>query len=654
MCGIAGYFNLQAPPEPTPRLLERMIWPLRHRGPDGFGFFHDQHAGLAHARLSIIDLEGGWQPICNEDRSIWVVFNGEVFNYIELREQLVRLGHRFATNSDTEVLVHLYEEKGADCISELNGQYAIALYDSKQRSLLLARDRLGIRPLFYCRHRGRFFFASEIKAIFSADPSVPRSIDPQVLKDIFTFWSPVGSDTIFNGVQQLQPGHTLLVNGQGFETQRRYWDIDYRAALLDGTAAELAEELRALLVDSVRLQLRADVPVGAYLSGGLDSSALTSLIRHYTTNPLKTFSVGFEDAVYDERPEQANVVDYLHTDHDQVVCSYAAIAEVFPEVVYHSEAPLLRTAPAPLYLLARLVRQHRYKVVLTGEGADEILGGYDLFKEAKVRAFIASMPDSSCRAMLLKRLYPYLALSPTHSAEYAKKFFATDADPEKEIFYGHQTRWKNGQFIARFLSAECDTPGYSPLAKATAHFAGQLRGLSFFTRAQYVESKLLLANYLLCSQGDRMSMAHAVEGRYPFLDHRVVEFAAKLPVRLKMKGLNEKYLLKKAMRPYLPPMVVNRKKQPYMAPDIHSFFSATVPPYVEYLLEPKNLEKAGLFDVSMVTRLVQKCRTGARQGFRENMALVGVLSTMSLHEQFIANWQADCPEVLPNTRKSIQ
>lgn len=630
-----------------------MIWPLRHRGPDGFGFFQDKHAGLAHARLSIVDLEGGWQPISNEDRSIWVVFNGEVFNYIELREKLVRLGHRFATNSDTEVLVHLYEEKGADFVGELNGQFAIALYDSKKKSLLLARDRLGIRPLFYCRHRGRFLFASEIKALFSADPCLPRCIDPQVLKDIFSFWSPIGSDTIFRGVQQLQPGHTLLVTGQGGEAQQQYWDIDYQTALLDGSEDELAEELRALLIDSVRLQLRADVPVGAYLSGGLDSSTITSLIRHYTTNPLRTFSVIFEDTEYDERHEQAEVVEYLHTEHDQVSCNHAAIAKVFPAVVYHTETPILRTAPAPLYLLSQLVRQHNYKVVLTGEGADEILGGYDLFKEAKVRAFIACMPDSSYRAMLLKRLYPYMALSPTHSAGYAKKFFNTDADPETEMFYGHQPRWKNGQFITRFLSEEFDVRGYSPLAKATEHFAGRLRGLSFFTRAQYVESKLLLANYLLCSQGDRMGMAHAVEGRFPFLDHRLVEFAAKIPVRLKMKGLNEKYLLKKAMRKYLPPAILKRKKKPYMAPDIPSFFGATVPPYVEYLLEPRNIEESGLFNVSMVNRLVNKCRTGIRQGFRENMALVGVLSTMSLHDQFVANWQANCPDILPNTRKSF-
>ena len=653
MCGIAGYFNLQAPTEGSLRLLERMIWSLRHRGPDGFGFFQDEQVGLAHARLSIIDLEGGWQPICNEDKSIWVIFNGEIFNYIELREQLVRQGHRFTTSSDTEVLVHLYEEKGADFVKELNGQFAIALYDTRKQSLLLARDRMGIRPLFYCLHRGRCYFGSEIKAIFSADTTIPRHLDSQVLQDIFTFWSPVGADTIFNGVLQVQPGHTLLLSRQGLGNQQKYWDIDYHAPVSAVSDEELAEELRALLIDSVRLQLRADVPVGAYLSGGLDSSTITSIIRHYTSNPLRTFSVVFEDEVYDERHEQAKVIEYLQTDHDQVVCSYATIAEAFPTVMYHTETPILRTAPTPLYLLSGLVRQHDYKVVLTGEGADEILGGYDLFKEAKVRAFIAAQPDSACRSMLLKRLYPYLALSPTRSASYAKQFFATDVNPEADLFYGHQPRWKNGQFLTRFLSDDCKMVDYYPLNKAMEYFAGQLKGINFFTRAQYVESKLLLANYLLSSQGDRVGMAHSVEGRFPFLDHRVVEFAARIPVRLKMKGLNEKYLLKKAMRDLLPPEIIDRKKQPYMAPDILSFFGAATPSYVEHLLAPESLKKSGLFNADMVTNLVEKCRVKARQGFRENMALVGVLSTQCLYDQFIENWREHCPETLPNTRRII-
>lgn len=651
MCGIAGYFNIKSPPEDSLSCLERMIWSLRHRGPDGFGFFQDALTGFAHARLSIIDLEGGWQPICNEDRAVWVIFNGEIFNYIELREQLVGRGHQFATNSDTEVLVHLYEEKGADFVRELNGQFAIALYDTRKQSILLARDRMGIRPLFYFQHQGRCYFGSEIKAILSASPSLPRSINPQVLQDIFTLWSPVGADTIFTGVSQLQPGHILEINRHGVGVQQQYWNIDYHAPVFNASEDELAEELRALLIDSVRLQLRADVPVGAYLSGGLDSSVITSLIRHFTTNPLRTFSVAFEDAVYDERQEQAKVINYLHTEHDQVVCSYADIAEAFPQVIYHAETPIIRTAPAPLFLLSALVRKHDYKVVLTGEGSDEILGGYDLFKEAKVRAFISTQPDSACRAMLLKRLYPYLALSPTRSASYARQFFATDIHPDSDVFYAHQPRWKNGQFLNRFLSDEIKSSPYSPVEKAVKSLAGEMEGQDFFTRAQYVESKLLLANYLLSSQGDRMGMAHSVEGRFPFLDHRVVEFAARIPVHLKMKGLNEKYLLKKAMRGLLPEAIVQRTKQPYMAPDILSFFGASMPDYVDHFLSESALRSTGMFKADMTLNLVAKCRKQARQGFRENMALVGILSTQLLHDAMVKNFRVERPNVLPNKRK---
>lgn len=651
MCGIGGYFNIQAQPEESYSCLERMIWSLRHRGPDGFGFFQDRLVGFSHARLSIIDISGGWQPICNEDCSIIVIFNGEIFNYLELRDQLIKKGHAFKTNSDTEVLVHLYEDKGIDFVNELNGQFAIALYDSKKQSILLARDRLGIRPLFYCQHHGRCYFASEIKAVFAADPAIPRSFDTQILQDIFTLWSPVGADTMFHGVNQLKPGHVLEINRHGVGIQKQYWDIDYHVQKSNASEYELAEELKALLVDAVRLQLRADVPVGAYLSGGLDSSAITTLIRHYTTNQLRTFSVAFDDAVYDERQQQAKVIDYLQTEHDQVVCRYTDIAEAFPRVIYHTETPIIRTAPSPLFILSALVREHGYKVVLTGEGSDEILGGYDLFKEAKVRAFINAQPESPCRAMLLKRLYPYLALSPTRSASYAKQFFATNVQPESDLLYAHRPRWKNGQFLNRFLAQEATMVAYDPVEKVQQSLADQLEGLDYFTRAQYVESKLLLPNYLLCSQGDRMAMAHSVEGRFPFLDHRIVEFAARIPVHLKMRGLNEKYLLKKAMRDLLPKTIVQRKKQPYMAPDIQSFFGSTTPEYVDHFLSESELRNTGLFKSDMVLNLVAKCKNKGSQGFRENMALVGILSTQLLHDMMVKNFDPKCPPTLPNIRR---
>lgn len=648
MCGIAGYYQITNHQNQDHRTLERMIYPVQHRGPDGFGFFVGQNAGLAHARLSIVDLEGGWQPITNEDRNLWIVFNGEIFNFPELREGLLNRGHTFSTHSDTEVILHLYEEKGAECLAELNGQFAIAIYDTQKQSIFLARDRMGIRPLFYALHNGSFYFASEIKSIFNGDSDLPREIAPHILSEIFTFWSPAGDESIFTGVKQLPPGHYMEVTASGIQKPQCYWSIPfcpddpgYRSE------QDYAQELRELLIDSVRLRLRADVPVGAYLSGGLDSSAITSLVKHYTDNSLKTFSVSFKDKVYDEANEQQKMVDYLGTDHHRVTCSYNDIARCFPDVIWHTETPILRTAPIPLYLLSKLVRQNQYKVVLTGEGADEILGGYDIFKEAKVRAFIHAQPDSEIRPQLLKRLYPYLALSPTKSAEYARKFFATDADVA-DPFYGHRPRWKTASGTHVFLTDEVRANSSS--TAGLEYLQQDLQGLDIVNRAQCIESKVLMANYLLSSQGDRMAMANSVEGRFPFLDHRLVEFAGRIPTRLKMKALNEKNILKLAVHDILPESIVGRKKQPYMAPDILSFFGETEPDYLDEYLSEEILQAAGLFKPQAVAKLMKKCRKKSRQGFRENMAFVGILSTQVVYEKFIKNFRVDVPGKLENVK----
>ncbi len=652
MCGIAGYFNISSGDSPEQNILERMIHPVIHRGPDGFGIFHDDRVGLAHARLSIIDLEGGWQPIHNEDKTLWVIFNGEIFNYIELRRELEERGHRFYTDSDTEVIIHLYEEKQEKCLDDLNGQFAIALYDVRQQALFCARDRLGIRPFFYIVHNGIFYFGSEIKSIFAASPSIPREINTEVLRDIFTCWQPVAAETIFKDIAQLEPGHWLRVDQRCDLTSHEYWDIPFGSleSMVVRDEREYSEQLRELLIDSVRLRLRADVPVGAYLSGGLDSSAITSLVHHYTDNPLKTFSVTFSDKVYDEKAEQSQMVDFLGTDHHEVRCSYEKIGEAFPQVIWHAETPILRTAPTPLYLLSDLVRQNRFKVVLTGEGADEILGGYDIFKEAKIRAFISRFPDSNLRPLLLKRLYPYLALSPTKSADYARKFFDTDADSD-DLFYAHGPRWKTTARTGVFFGdALKQINGVSLEEKLTRRYGGKLKGLDFFSRAQYTEAKLLMGNYLLSSQGDRMAMAHSVEGRFPFLDHRVVEFAATIPPRLRMKGLNEKNILKKAMADILPAAIVNRKKQPYMAPDILSFFADAEPEYLDDYLSPGKVREAGFFNEKAVARLMEKCRKKTRQGFRENMAFVGILSTQIVWDKFVRSFQVERPGKLDNLR----
>ncbi len=446
----------------------------------------------------------------------------------------------------------------------------------------------------------------------------------------------------------------MRVDETGAKDPKRYWEIPFNPDLDESSASEqeYAEQLRQLLIDAVRIRLRADVPVGAYLSGGLDSSAITSIIKNYTSNPLKTFSVAFADKVYDEREEQGEMVRYLNTDHNEVVCSYKTIADVFPEVIRHTEIPILRTAPSPLYVLSDLVRKNNYKVVLTGEGADEILGGYDIFKEAKIRSFIHRDQSSTLRPLLLKRLYPYLALSPTKSAEYARRFFDTDSDPS-DPFYAHRPRWKTTSRTHVFLTE--DITRYAKQAtERLQYIAKSVKGLDFFLRAQSMESHLLLGNYLLSSQGDRMGMAHSVEGRYPFLDHRVVEFAGRIPSKLKMKVLNEKNILKKAMKDILPHNILQRKKQPYMAPDILSFFGDGEPDYLNHYLSESLLKEAGVFKPGAVLQLLTKCRKKSRQGFKENMAFTGILSTQIIYDSFMKNSRISKPAQLKNVRVKIQ
>ncbi|MEY4767318.1 MAG: hypothetical protein RI907_3991 [Pseudomonadota bacterium] len=636
MCGIAGIWHRSR--EATREQLAAMIGRLGHRGPDGTGFHLDGPLGLAHARLSIIDLAGGDQPMANEDGSVWVVFNGEVFNHIELRAELQARGHRFATQSDTEVLVHLYEEHGDDFVQHLNGQFALALWDARRQRLVLARDRVGIRPLFYHLSDGLLAFASEVKSLLAL-PQVPRRPNLQALGEVFTYWAPLPGHTVFDGVQALPPGHVLVLEG-GQASTRRYWDWSFPTGGFEDhrSADDLADQLRSLLMDAVRLQLRADVPVGAYLSGGLDSSVVTALIRQVSDAPLRTFSLTFEDDEFDESDYQRLLVEQLGTEHTAIRCRRADIAEAFPRAIWHAETPIVRTAPTPLMLLAGHVREAGFKVVLTGEGADEVFGGYDIFKEARIRRFMARAPGSKARAALIDRLYPYLKHSPVASRAMAQRFFAEGAEHAHAPHFAHMPRWSTTQRVWQCFAPEVRSQlaGVDHLAAMGEHLPADIARWSPLNRDQYIEAHTLLSGYLLSSQGDRVAMAESIEGRVPFLDHRLIEFANHLPPRYKLMGLTEKYLLKRAMRGLLPEAIRTRTKQPYRAPDSASFFEAGQPvPYVAELLSPSSLKAAGYFDPTIVGRLVAKCAAGRAIGFADNMAFVGVLSTMLWHEQFM-------------------
>jgi asparagine synthase (glutamine-hydrolysing) len=640
MCGIAGIIT-PAGKQVDVEEVKRMIFFLKHRGPDEFGIYLGDQVALGHARLSIIDLSTGTQPIHNEDRSLWVVFNGEIFNFVELRPLLEAKGHTFYTKTDTEIILHAYEEYGPECVEHFNGQFAFAIWDTKKRQLFLARDRLGIRPLFYSIQKGVFSFASEIKSLFAL-PHIARQVDAIALDQIFTMWTTLPPRTPFKDIWQLSPGCSLTYDQNTSSTQiKNYWELPIKEDSANYLSEQdYIEQLSHLLTESTRIRLRADVPVGAYLSGGLDSSIITSLIKKITPSRLRTFSIQFSDQAYDESYFQNKMIKHLDVDHQKILCTHVKIAEAFPDVIWHTESPLLRTAPTPLMLLSKLVKDQGMKVVLTGEGADEMLAGYNIFKETRARHFWAKQPESRFRPLLIQKLYPYLEGSTSRTRNYLSHFFKQGLEDTHLDYYSHLIRWKNTSRIKLYF----DNPireqigSYNAIEEFETMLGVHLKQWDPLHKAQFIETKIFLSNYLLSSQGDRMAMANSVEGRYPFLDHNFVQFCCGLPPNLKLKGLNEKYILKKAFKEFIPPEVISRDKHPYRAPIFRSFFGENSPEYVEELLSEKQIEEKGYFRTDAVKKLIAKGKKGPFLGEIDEMAIAGILSVQLLDELFIKNF----------------
>jgi len=630
MCGICGVLSLAACPPIDKYSILQMLEMLRHRGPDGFGVYCDPQVGLGNARLSIIDLSTGDQPIGNEDESLWIVFNGEIFNYIELRQTLEQYGHHFKTRSDTEVIVHLFEQFGLDCFSQLNGQFAIAIWDNRKRTLILARDRVGVRPLFYTTSKGQLVFGSEIKALL-AYPGIQARLNLDALQQVFTFWSVQSPDTIFEGIAELPPGHYLVAKGEQVSV-KPFWSLEFTEQMPPCSEQEYLDALENLLIDAVRIRLRADVPIGAYLSGGLDSSVITAMIHSDTRSRLETFSISFSDPDFDESPYQLKVSDFLGTNHHVVYCTHEDIGRIFPEVIWHTETPVLRTAPAPMFLLSRLVHEHDFKVVFTGEGADEFLAGYDIFKEMKLRRFWARNPESAMRPLLQQRLYYDSPDITNTQINYLKAFFRKGLTDTASPYYSHSIRWSNTAHIKRFLRATDRKDN-----QLTRELPPNFSEWSHLAQAQYLEITTFLTPYLLSSQGDRMAMGNSVEGRYPFLDHRVIEFCNHMPAGMKLHGLTEKWVLRRIGAKLLPGVISNRAKRPYRAPIRQCFFTHP-PAYVGELLSGEAIDKSGYFNPKSVTALVNKA-SNSNLGEVDSMALVGILSTQLIHQQFIKDFQ---------------
>lgn len=634
MCGIAGILSFDSTPEID--MVKRMLSRLPHRGPDGSGVYRDDCVVLGQTRLAIIDVAGGAQPMSNEDGSVWVTFNGEIFNHVELRRELVSLGHRFRSQSDTEVIVHAWEQWQEQCFSRFNGQWALAIWERDRQRLILSRDRLGVRPLYLFRDRGRVVFASEVKAIF-ADPSVPRSFDRVGLAETMTFWSTVAPRTVFAGIEQLPPGHLAVITRQSHHV-RPYWRPQFpqRGEEVTQDLEHNADELRERLIEAVRLRfLRSDVPVGAYLSGGIDSAVIATIIARYTDVPLRTFSVRFGDADFDEGIYQREMAERLGTDHHEITVHANDIGAAFPEVVRHAETPVLRAAPTPMLLLSSLVREHGYKVVVTGEGADEVFAGYDIFREARLREFIARDPDSALRAKALDLLYPWMARAPGRAPAFAREFFGRDLSVDDPAM-SHRPRWASTASLLALTTPHPDWPA-DVAGDLVARMPAQHRAWDPLSRAQWLEMTTLLPGYILASQGDRMLMANSVEGRFPFLDRDVVDLANRMPSRHKLLGLDEKHVLKKAFSDLLPEAILARPKQPYRSPDAAAFFGNGSASWVDEVLAPDEVAAAGVFEPAAVAALMTKCRRkgGVGMGNTDNMRALAIISTQLLHRQFI-------------------
>jgi len=554
MCGIAGFFNPDGITQDH-EILGGMAEAIAHRGPDHQGLHRDAHCALASRRLAIIDLDSGNQPVVHQATGMILVFNGEIYNYKALRVELASLGHTFRTRSDSEVLLSAYVQWGASCLQRLHGMFAFAVWRPGDRTLFLARDRMGKKPLFYAHlPDGTLVFASEIKSILQY-PGIRREMNVLAMDRMLDYGFNLAPETFLTGIRQVAPANFLVADRKGLR-EDAYWDIPMDVHQHDMDEEEAAEGLRHHLLEAVRARLVADVPVASYLSGGIDSSSVTGLYAHLSNAPVHTLSITFEDAGYDERHFARLVSDAFGTTHHEFLCSIEE--QEIDNLVWHLETPLVTLLNLPLYLLSRQIRDMGFKVVLSGDGADEILGGYDYFKLLKLMAFIGRN-ETPGRANLLRRIFPAIPSPQQAWMQYAAlKSFPT---PHPALPYRFQAFQMKGQllsdaFVERLLPRLEERGNELPAVPGDG---------SLLNQALYLESRMRLPNLTL-PLADTMSMANSVELRSPFMDHRLVEYVFSLPARFKMRGLNEKYLLKRSFRNFLPPSICSRRKQPLAPP----------------------------------------------------------------------------------------
>ncbi len=608
MCGICGVFNYGTREPVDPLALKRATDAMAHRGPDDEGFHLDGELGLGNRRLSIIDLPGGHQPIANEDESIWITFNGEIYNYRDLRPDLLARGHRFRTNSDTETILHLYEEYDLNFLDRMRGMFAFAIWDGRQRRLVLARDRLGVKPLFYRLESGRLAFASEWRALRELHPRPPE-VDLQSVYDFFGFRYIPAPRTFYRGVEKLLPGHFLVADSGGVHI-RAYWDIppeEETAKRPRDIEAEVIKELR----ESVRLRLISDVPLGVFLSGGTDSSAVVAFMAELGARPLRTFSVGFDEPECNELPFARAVARRYSTEHHELVVTPQHLRDELPRLVAFRDEPIAEPTDVALYLVSRLAAQS-VKVVLAGEGGDELFAGYPKYTADRLAGLVSALPQPWTQALI--RWLPYgqhraktalEALSIRDEAERSATWFASFSREERENL-----------FAAEFL-AQVD-PAHP--ARVIAGYLEKVRDRSPLKRMLYADLKVWLPDNLLL-RGDLMTMAASIEERGPFLDHRLVEMAARLPSRLLTRPFRPKALLKNALRPYVPAEALFRRKVGFRVP-IGEWFRKPLKPLVADLLLSSDAAARGYFNGRNMERFVREHFDGLRDRQKQLWALL--------------------------------
>lgn len=601
MCGICGKLEFDPEAKVAPRLLKHMADAIVHRGPDDEGYYVKGQIGLGFRRLSIIDLSGGHQPLANEEGSIWIVFNGEIYNYQELRALLLNKGHVFKTQSDTEVIVHLYEEYGRDCVQKLRGMFAFAIWDSVKRTLFLARDRVGIKPLYYYLDENFLSFGSEMKALL-VDPAVRRDIDPAIIDRFLTYYYVPGSATLLRNFNKLEPGHWLVVQ-DGKVQIKRYWDLDFQAADDHKSTEDLERQLITLLDDTVQLHMISDVPVGFLLSGGVDSTAMLSFASKKTDKPISSYTIGFShQGVVDERPYARLAAKRFRSEHHEISISAREFASFLPEYVWYMEEPVCEPASVALYYVSKLARQY-VKVLISGEGGDEAFGGYHNYRNMiwleKIKAALGPLRSMAGQGMqmigdiadsrVLKKYAPLMnaSLDEHYLSRNSSPFQYFNTTPSAIYTAEMARRVDKFQSSAVTRGLLSTTSGDGPLEKML-----------------YVDTKTWLPDDLLI-KADRMTMANSIELRVPFLDHKLLEFAARLPGNLKVRGWQMKYLLKKALAKHVPKEILHRRKVGFPNPSVSWLAHDLRDMVSDILLDSKSISR-GYFRKEAVEMLIKR------------------------------------------------